>query len=69
MPIRVLYRGKEIEVEGERIKAKDLLKKLGLSPLSSLVVKNGEVISEEDYVEEGDEVRVVNAISGGSKGD
>lgn len=68
MPIRVLYRGKEIEVEGEKIKAKDLLKKLGLSPLSSLVVKNGEVISEEDYVEEGDEVRVVNAISGGSEG-
>ncbi|EDP75157.1 MoaD/ThiS family protein [Hydrogenivirga sp. 128-5-R1-1] len=66
MPIKVLYRGREIEVEGKRLKAKELLKKLGLSPLSSLVVKNGEVISEEEYVEEGDNIRVINAISGGA---
>jgi len=66
MPIKVLYRGKEIELEESRLKARELLEKLGLSPLSSLVVKNGEVISEEDYVEEGDNIRVVNAISGGA---
>ncbi len=66
MPIKVLYRGREIEVEGKRLKAKELLKELGLSPLSSLVVKNGEVISEEEYVEEGDNIRVINAISGGA---
>lgn len=65
MPIRVLYRGKEIELPEKRLKAKELLERLGLSPLSSLVVKNDEVISEEDYVEEGDNIRVVNAISGG----
>lgn len=65
MPIKVLYRGKEIEIPEKRLKAKELLKRLGLSPLSSLVVKNDEVISEEDYVEEGDKIRVVNAISGG----
>ncbi|GAB6065001.1 MoaD/ThiS family protein [Aquifex pyrophilus] len=66
MPIKVIYRGKEIEIPEKKIKARELLKRLGLSPLSSLVVKNGEVISEEEYVEEGDEVRVVNAISGGA---
>ncbi|NPA41047.1 MAG: MoaD/ThiS family protein [Aquificae bacterium] len=66
MPIKVIYRGKEIEIPEKRLKAKDLLKRLGLSPLSSLVIKNDEVISEEDYVEEGDNIRVVNAISGGS---
>ncbi len=65
MPIKVSYRGKEYEFPEKKLKAKDLLKKLGLSPLSSLVVRNGEVISEEDYVEEGDEVRIINAISGG----
>jgi len=65
MPIKVLYRGKEIELPEKKLKAKELLKRLGLSPLSSLVVKNDEVISEEDYVEEGDNIRVVNAISGG----
>ncbi len=66
MPIKVIYRGKEIEIPEKRLKAKELLKRLGLSPLSSLVIKNDEVISEEDYVEEGDNIRVVNAISGGS---
>jgi len=66
MPIKVVYRGKEIEVEGHKLKARELLTKLGLSPLSSLVIKNGEVISEEDYVEEGDNIRVINAISGGA---
>ncbi len=68
MPIKVLYRGKEIELPEKRLKAKELLKKLGLSPLSSLVIKNDEVISEEDYVEENDKIRVVNAISGGTEG-
>ncbi len=66
MSIKVIYRGKEIEIPEKRLKAKELLKRLGLSPLSSLVIKNDEVISEEDYVEEGDNIRVVNAISGGS---
>ena len=66
MPIKVLYRGKEIELPEKKLKAKELLKRLGLSPLSSLVVKNGEVISEEDTVEEGDNIRVINAISGGA---
>ncbi len=66
MPIKVLYRGKEYEFPEKKLKAKELIRRLGLSPLSSLVVKNGEVISEEDYVEEGDEVRVINAISGGA---
>lgn len=65
MSIKVIYRGKEYEFPEKKLKAKELIRRLGLSPLSSLVVKNGEVISEEEYVEEGDEVRVVNAISGG----
>jgi len=66
MPIKVLYRGKEIELAEKKLKAKELLERLGLSPLSALVIKNGEVVSEEEYVEEGDKIRVVNAISGGT---
>ncbi len=65
MPIKVIYRGKEIEIPEKRMKARDLIKRLGLSPLSSIVIKNEEVISEDEYVEEGDKIRVVNAISGG----
>ncbi|NPB06769.1 MAG: MoaD/ThiS family protein [Aquificae bacterium] len=66
MALKVVYRGKEIELPVKEIKAKELLKRLGLSPLSALVIKNGEVVSEDELLREGDEVRVVNAISGGS---
>ncbi|NPA32713.1 MAG: MoaD/ThiS family protein [Aquificae bacterium] len=68
MPIKVVYRGKEYEFPEKKLKAKEILKRLGLSPLSSLVVKNGEVIPEDEEVSEGDEVRVINAISGGTQG-
>ena len=68
MSIEVLYRGKVIIVEEKEITAGELLKKLGLSPASSLVVKNGEVVTEKEKLREGDNIRVVNAISGGTEG-
>ena len=66
MPIKVLYRGREIEFPEKELRAEELLRKLDLSPLSSLVIKNGEVIHEKERVREGDDVRVINAISGGT---
>ena len=68
MSIEVLYRGKVIIVEEKEITAGELLKKLGLSPASSLVVKNGEVVTEKEKLREGDNIRVINAISGGAEG-
>ncbi len=66
MGVKVLYRGKEMEFPEKRIRVRDLLRKMNLSPLSTIVVKGEEILSEDDYVEEGDSVRVVNAISGGT---
>ncbi len=68
MSIEVLYRGKIISIPEKEIKAEELLRRLGLSPASSLVVRNGEVITEKEILREGDNIRVVNAISGGSEG-
>ena len=67
MKLRVLYRGKELEleVEGDKVKAKDLLKAMNLSREYAFVVVNGEVVEEDFYIKEGDQVRVINAISGG----
>ncbi len=67
MSIEVLYRGKLIVIKEKEIRAGELLKKLGLSPAASLVVKNGEVVTEREVLREGDNIRVVNAISGGLK--
>jgi sulfur carrier protein len=67
MRLRVQYRGKELELEfeGDKVKAKDLLKAMNLSREYAFVVVNGEVVEEDFYIKEGDQVRVINAISGG----
>jgi len=67
MKLRVQYRGKELEleIEGDKVKAKDLLKAINLSREYAFVVVNGEVVDEDFYIKEGDQVRVINAISGG----
>jgi len=68
MAVRVIYRGKELEIniEGKSISVEELLKKLNLSPSYSIVIKGETVLNERDKVEDGETVRVVNAISGGT---
>ncbi len=67
MRLRVQYRGKELELEFEenKVKAKNLLKTMNLSREYAFVVVNGEMVEEDFYIKEGDQVRVINAISGG----
>ncbi|MCD6574298.1 MoaD/ThiS family protein [Candidatus Aerophobetes bacterium] len=43
----------------------ELLKKLNLQPQSNIIIRNGQVITEEDYLEPKDSVEIINAISGG----
>jgi sulfur carrier protein len=68
MEIKVIYRGQErtLHLEGEKVKAKDILKALNLSKDYAFVVKNDQVVSEEETINPGDRIRVVNAISGGT---
>ncbi len=65
MSIKVTYRGREVVIEEDKIKVKDLLREMGLSPLSAIVVREDEILSEEDLVKSGERIRIVNAISGG----
>lgn len=67
MKIKVKYRGKEqeLEIDKEKITAEDILKALGLSSEYAFVVKNGEVIPENETISETDSIKVINAISGG----
>ncbi|SNZ15804.1 MoaD/ThiS family protein [Hydrogenobacter hydrogenophilus] len=67
MEIKVIYRGQEkiLHFEGEKVRAKDILKALNLSRDYAFVVKNDQVVSEEETINPGDRVRVINAISGG----
>ncbi|NPA12457.1 MAG: MoaD/ThiS family protein [Aquificae bacterium] len=67
MELTVKYRGQEkkINIQKEKIKAEDILKALGLSSEYAFVVKNGEVIGENEEVSPEDQIKVINAISGG----
>ena len=67
MEIKVKYRGKEqiLRFNNEPVKAIDILKALGLSPEHAFVAKNGELASEDEIITSEDEIKVVNAISGG----
>ena len=46
-------------------KAKDLLKLLKINSESVLVVRNGELITEEDKLDNDDSVKLLSVISGG----
>ncbi len=54
----------EIEME-EDSSILDLLKKLGYSREEVLVLKNKEVVIEEEKLKDGDFIEIIRAISGG----
>ncbi len=67
MKIDVVYRGKKLilEFDKEKVKVQDILKHLNLSRYYAFVIKDGEILDENEYIKDGEVVRVVNAISGG----
>ena len=67
MEIKVKYRGKEqiLKFDKEKVTALDILKALNLSPEHAFVAKNGELASEDEEVSPQDQIKVINAISGG----
>jgi sulfur carrier protein len=62
--MKVYFQGKTYQYSG-KINVKDLLKELNLSPQAVLVIKDNEVITEEEFLEETTAVRIISAISGG----
>ncbi len=67
MEIKIKYRGKEqiLKINKEKVKAIDILKALGLSAEYAFVVKNGELAQEDEQINPEDDIKVINAISGG----
>ena len=57
-------RVEEVRVEG-RVRVRDLLGMLGLSPEEAVVIVGGRPLTEDEYVEDGSTVEVVRVLSGG----
>jgi thiamine biosynthesis protein ThiS len=64
--LKVKFRDQTFEFDRE-MTVRELLKELNLSPESTLVVRDDEVLTEDEKLRKDDEVRVIRAISGGSK--
>ncbi len=41
------------------------MQRLNLSPEAHLLVRNGELLNENDWLKDGDEIKIVAVISGG----
>ena len=53
----------EVETDAETIK--DFLEELDVEPEEVLVARNGTIVSENQELEEGDELKVMDVIAGG----
>jgi len=67
MPVKVNIAGerKPKIVEVSRIKVKDLLAELGLNPTEYVVLKDGEILVDDDEVVDGEVMTVFTVKSGG----
>ncbi len=65
MAIKLFLRKKEFQLEGKSIQVKTAFQQLGLSSEAHLMVRDGELLNENDWLKDGDEVKIVAVISGG----
>ena len=62
--MQVTYRDKNWSFE-ESLTVMQMLKRVDILPESVLVVRNGKLVTEDQHLTPGDEVKIVSVISGG----
>lgn len=66
MSAKLVLREKEFEVKAG-MTLLDALKKSGIVPESVIAMRDGEMIADDEVLRNGDEVKLIAVISGGSK--
>ncbi len=61
--MKVVVDGKEMETKARRIR--ELMEELSINPETVVVRKNGEIVLDEEEIEEGDEIDFLRVVSGG----
>lgn len=64
MPVKLILRDKEYEVKAG-MALLDALKKCGIIPESIIATRDGELITEDEILKDGEAVKLVAVISGG----
>jgi len=53
---------KELQFSG---RVGELLEELGINPETVVVVRNGEVVTEDEKISDNDEMKIISVVSGG----
>lgn len=64
MPVILTLRDQTFELEGT-LTIKDALRKLGLPLESHLVVRDGQLLNDNEVLRNGEKVKIIAVISGG----
>ena len=64
MNAKIVFRDKTYDVKAGQT-VRDAILKCGLSPEAVLAVRDGELITDDSYIKEGDQIKLVAVISGG----
>ena len=64
LKLQVVYRGKTWLFDG-KLNVFQVLRRLSVLPESVLVVRDGRLITEDEWLHPGDTVRVIPVVSGG----
>lgn len=64
MTVKLIFRKKEYEVE-PNITVRQALKLIEMDPESVLATRSGELITEDEVLRQGEEIKLVAVISGG----
>ena len=57
------YTENNIEFNGNNVR--DLLNMLNLDSSRFIIVKNGEIVTEDDTINDGDYIKILDSVSGG----
>ena len=64
MPASMRFRDKEYEAK-PGMTIRDAILKINIQPDAVLITRNGELITDDEILHEGDEIKLIAVISGG----
>jgi len=63
--MRVYIESKDKTIRTKARTVKELLSKLKINPVTVIVARNNELVTEDARLNEGDEIKIISVVSGG----